>query len=51
MKLVRDMPLDVDLDALVFGDYDLEEVRQLFDFLEFRTLYDRLLEALAVMGR
>ena len=50
MKLVRDVPLDVDLDALVFGDYDLEEVRQLFDFLEFRTLYDRLLEALAAAG-
>lgn len=48
MALVRDVPLDVDLDALVFGDHDLDEVRQLFDFLEFRTLYDRLLEALAV---
>ncbi len=47
MRLVRDVPLDVDLDELVFGDYDLDEVRQLFDFLEFRTLYDRLLEALA----
>jgi len=47
MKLVHDVPLDVDLDQLVFGDYDLEEVRQLFDFLEFRTLYDRLLEALS----
>jgi DNA polymerase-1 len=50
MQLVRDMPLDVDLDALVFGDYDLDEVRQLFDFLEFRSLYDRLLEALAAVG-
>ena len=50
MRLVRDVPLDVELDELVFGDYDLEEVRQLFDFLEFRTLYDRLLEALAATG-
>jgi DNA polymerase-1 len=46
MLLRRDAPVTVDPDALVIGDYDLEEVRQLFDFLEFRTLYDRLLEAL-----
>ncbi|MCU0311652.1 MAG: DNA polymerase I [Acidimicrobiales bacterium] len=50
MELVRDVPLDVELDELGFGDYDLDEVRQLFDFLEFRTLYDRLLEALAATG-
>jgi DNA polymerase-1 len=46
MLLRRDAPVTVDPDALVIGDYDLEEVRQLFDFLEFRTLFDRLLEAL-----
>jgi DNA polymerase-1 len=49
MQLLRDVPVDVDVDDLVFGTYDLEEVRKLFDFLEFRTLYDRLLEALAVV--
>ena len=49
MKLVRDAPIEVDPDDLVLGDYDLDEVRQLFDFLEFRTLYDRLLEALAAL--
>jgi len=49
MQLLRDVPVDLDVDDLVFGAYDLEEVRQLFDFLEFRTLYDRLLEALAVV--
>jgi DNA polymerase-1 len=49
MELVRDAPVAVDPDALVLGDYDLDEVRKLFDFLEFRTLYDRLLEALAAL--
>ena len=49
MVLRRDAPIDADLDALVLGSYDLDEVRQLFDFLEFRTLYDRLLEALEVV--
>jgi DNA polymerase I len=46
MRLVRDVDLEVDPEALVLGGYDLDAVRQLFDFLEFRTLYDRLLEAL-----
>jgi DNA polymerase-1 len=45
MALRRDVPLEVDLDELRPGDFDLEEVRQLFDFLEFRTLFDRLEEA------
>ena len=42
--LVRDVPLDVDLDGLVMDGWDFEEVRRLFNFLEFRTLWDRLLE-------
>ena len=42
--LIRDVPLDVDLDDLVMVGWDYEEVRQLFNFLEFRTLWDRLLE-------
>ena len=45
MALRRDVPLELDLDDLRVGDFDAEEVRQLFDFLEFRTLYDRLEEA------
>ena len=45
MDLRRDVPLDLDLDDLRVGDFDPEEVRQLFDFLEFRTLYDRLEQA------
>jgi DNA polymerase I len=42
--LIRDVPIDVDLDDLVMKGWDYEEVRQLFNFLEFRTLWDRLLE-------
>src|SRR5215210_1723348 len=46
MILRRDVELDVELDDLVMGAYDVEAVRKLFNFLEFRTLYDRLAEAL-----
>ncbi|MDQ1442924.1 MAG: polymerase, partial [Acidimicrobiaceae bacterium] len=42
--LLRDVPINVDLDDLVIAEWDFEEVRQLFNFLEFRTLWDRLLE-------
>jgi DNA polymerase-1 len=46
MVLVRDAPVDVGLDQLAWSaDFDIEEVRRLFDFLEFRTLFDRLAEA------
>jgi DNA polymerase-1 len=45
MILLRDVPLDVELSQLKVGDFDTEEVRKLFDFLEFRTLYDRFDEA------
>jgi DNA polymerase-1 len=47
MALRRDVPLELDLDELRVGDFDPEEVRQLFDFLEFRTLFDRLEDAFA----
>ncbi|MEW6152675.1 MAG: DNA polymerase I [Actinomycetota bacterium] len=43
--LVRDVPLDVHLDDLRMGRYDLDEVRTLFRFLEFNTLLPRLQEA------
>jgi DNA polymerase-1 len=46
IRLVRDVPLEADPSELRMGAADLEEVRQLFGFLEFRTLWDRLLEAL-----
>jgi DNA polymerase-1 len=47
MVLVRDVELPVGIDDLTRGDHDSDEVRQLFDFLEFRTLHDRLA---AVLG-
>ncbi len=45
MVLVRDVPLDITADALAPQPFDRDEVRKLFDFLEFRTLQDRLREA------
>ena len=43
--LVRDVPLDVDLATLRMGQWDPDEVRNLFRFLEFNTLYPRFVEA------
>jgi DNA polymerase I len=45
MVLTRDVPLDVGLDDLTRGPFDPEAVRTLFNFLEFRSLFDRLAEA------
>ena len=42
MDLVRDVPLPVTIDDLKPGEPDHEEIKRLFDFLEFRTLHDRL---------
>ncbi|MDQ1429123.1 MAG: polymerase, partial [Acidimicrobiaceae bacterium] len=49
--LIRDVPLGVDLDDLLMGTWEFEEVRQLFNFLEFRTLWDRLLEVSDSAGK
>jgi DNA polymerase-1 len=38
--------LDVALADLRMGDWDLTEIRRLFDVLEFRVLYERLTESL-----
>src|SRR5690242_9433924 len=46
--LRRDVPLDVEVDQLRIGGWDQDTVRELFQQLEFRTLYPRLLEALDV---
>ena len=46
MKLVRNVDLDRDLDDLQRGEIDRDEVRKLFDFLEFRSLHERLDEVL-----
>jgi DNA polymerase-1 len=45
MVLRRDTPVEVDLDALTF-EPKMAEVKRLFEFLEFRSLLDRLNEAL-----
>jgi DNA polymerase I len=50
MILRRDAPVDaLELGALTV-DPDQAEVRRLFDFLEFRSLHDRLYEALGMLG-
>ena len=50
MLLRRDAPLgDVDLNDLAVAP-NAEEIKRLFDFLEFRTLAGRLNEALSAMG-
>jgi DNA polymerase-1 len=45
MPLIKDVPLAVDLDELKMRPYDVEATKQLFNFLEFRSLWDRLVEA------
>ena len=46
MILLRDVELDVQLDDLRRRPFEPEAVRELFNFLEFRTLFDRLVEAI-----
>ena len=46
MPLVLDVPIEFEIDELQIGGVDGDEVRRLFDFLEFRALYDRLTEVL-----
>ncbi|MRG58520.1 DNA polymerase I [Agromyces sp. CFH 90414] len=41
-RLVRDVPLDVELDALESKPIDLEAIRPIFERLEFRTLMERI---------
>ncbi len=48
--LIRDVPLEVGIDDLRLGAVDVAAVRDLFAFLEFRTLFDRLVAALDVAG-
>jgi DNA polymerase I len=49
MVLRRDTPIEVDLDLLTFTP-NMAEVKRLFEFLEFRSLMDRLNEALSGAG-
>jgi len=48
MRLRDDAPVTVDPDSLGIGDFDIDAVRRLFDFLEFRQLFDRLIDAWGV---
>jgi DNA polymerase I len=48
--LRRDVPIDCEVEKLVMGGWDVDEVRKLFAFLEFRTLWDRLVEAVDLDG-
>jgi DNA polymerase-1 len=43
-RIVTDLELPLELDDLVMGEWDLEEIRRLFTSLEFRSLLDRLEE-------
>ncbi|MGZ4715589.1 MAG: DNA polymerase I [Acidimicrobiales bacterium] len=45
MVLLRDVDLGVEPEALLPGTIDADELKKLFDFLEFHTLYERLGEA------
>ena len=49
MLLHHDAPIEFEIDALQVTP-NAEEVKRLFDFLEFRTLAGRLDEALSAMG-
>jgi DNA polymerase-1 len=42
MRIVRDLPVSIDLDAARLGDYDRDTVVRLFREYEFRTLIERL---------
>ncbi len=43
-RIVTDVDLDFSPDDAVMGEWDVEEVRRLFTSLEFRSLFDRLME-------
>ena len=44
MTLVRDLELDLDLDSLRRGEWDREVAKELFESLEFYSLWEDLLE-------
>ena len=48
MVLVRDVPLDLGIDDLTWdqSSIDVDELRRLFEFLEFNTIFDRMAEVL-----
>jgi len=48
--LVRDVPVSFEPDEAALGGWELDEVRRLFDFLEFRVLWDRFVDAVGAAG-
>ncbi len=50
MVLVRDAPVELELEALKPGEPDHDEIKRLFDFLEFRSLHERLSEVIGGGG-
>jgi DNA polymerase-1 len=43
-RIVTDLPLEIEPEDALMGDWDVDEVRRLFTSLEFRSLFDRLME-------
>jgi DNA polymerase-1 len=50
MELVRDLDLDVDLEELRRGEWDRDRAKQLFESLEFYSLWEDLLEVQPATG-
>jgi DNA polymerase-1 len=45
IPLVRDLDMSVVAEEATIGGWDLADLRRLFEFLEFRTLWDRFVDA------
>jgi DNA polymerase-1 len=45
IPLVRDLPVSIEPSEAALGGWDPVELRRLFEFLEFRALWDRFVEA------
>jgi DNA polymerase-1 len=43
LTTLQEVPLEVEIDELTMGQWDLDEIRELFISLEFRTLLERLM--------
>ncbi len=48
MGLLRDVPVDADIAELIQRrPFEMDEVKKIFDFLEFRSMFDRFVESFA----
>jgi DNA polymerase-1 len=45
IPLVRDLPVSLSAEEATIGGWDVTDLQRLFEFLEFRTLWDRFVEA------